>query len=208
MKKPGAFITLEGRRRLRQIDQAQASSPPRSKTGITALVTRAAAARPAPKTSEILYSTASRRAGTRLTEALLMFAARRDNVERSIKPALAAKKWVICDRFTDSTYAYQGAGTAGARDHPPRWRACARRFSPRPDVDPRLTGGAGPGAHQGPLQGHALRRLRIWRSTTACASATRDRAARSGRCTVIDAAPPKTLAKSIWQAVAKRFKLK
>ncbi|MBI3676184.1 MAG: dTMP kinase [Proteobacteria bacterium] len=45
-----------------------------------------------------------------LTEALLMFAARTDHVARTIKPALDAGKWVVCDRFTDSTYAYQGAG--------------------------------------------------------------------------------------------------
>lgn len=44
------------------------------------------------------------------TEALLAFAARRDHVERVIAPALAAGSWVLCDRFTDSTFAYQGAG--------------------------------------------------------------------------------------------------
>ncbi len=44
------------------------------------------------------------------TELLLMFAARRDHIERLIEPALARGAWVICDRFTDSTYAYQGGG--------------------------------------------------------------------------------------------------
>ena len=44
------------------------------------------------------------------TEALLAFAARRDHVERTIEPALASGHWVLCDRFTDSTFAYQGAG--------------------------------------------------------------------------------------------------
>jgi dTMP kinase len=44
------------------------------------------------------------------TELLLMFAARRDHVERLIEPALARGAWVICDRFTDSSYAYQGGG--------------------------------------------------------------------------------------------------
>jgi dTMP kinase len=44
------------------------------------------------------------------TELLLMFAARRDHIERLIEPALARGAWVICDRFTDSSYAYQGGG--------------------------------------------------------------------------------------------------
>lgn len=43
-------------------------------------------------------------------EALLLYAARRDHVARLIQPALAAGKWVVCDRFTDSTVAYQGYG--------------------------------------------------------------------------------------------------
>jgi dTMP kinase len=45
-----------------------------------------------------------------LTELLLVFAARRDHVVQFIEPALARGEWVICDRFTDSTFAYQGGG--------------------------------------------------------------------------------------------------
>jgi dTMP kinase len=44
------------------------------------------------------------------TETLLMFAARAEHLERVIRPALAAGHWVLCDRFTDATYAYQGGG--------------------------------------------------------------------------------------------------
>jgi len=45
-----------------------------------------------------------------MTELLLVFAARQQHVEAKIKPALRAGKWVVSDRFTDATYAYQGGG--------------------------------------------------------------------------------------------------
>ena len=44
------------------------------------------------------------------TEALLMFAARREHLAQVIEPALARGDWVVCDRFSDATYAYQGGG--------------------------------------------------------------------------------------------------
>ncbi len=51
------------------------------------------------------------------TEAMLMFAARREHLAARILPALAAGRWVVCDRFSDATYAYQvgGRGLARAR---------------------------------------------------------------------------------------------
>lgn len=45
-----------------------------------------------------------------MAELLLIFGARAQHIESLIKPALAQKKWVLCDRFVDSSYAYQGAG--------------------------------------------------------------------------------------------------
>lgn len=44
------------------------------------------------------------------TELLMMFAARAEHLDKVIKPALETSQWVLCDRFTDATYAYQGGG--------------------------------------------------------------------------------------------------
>lgn len=45
-----------------------------------------------------------------MTELLLVFAARAEHLAKVIRPALGAGRWVVCDRFTDATYAYQGGG--------------------------------------------------------------------------------------------------
>lgn len=51
-----------------------------------------------------------------ILETLLIFAARTDHVARVIRPALEAGRWVVCDRFSDATTAYQGAGKGVAAD--------------------------------------------------------------------------------------------
>jgi dTMP kinase len=58
-------------------------------------------------------------------ETLLLFAARADHVARVIRPALEAGTWVVCDRFTDASAAYQGAGKGVPRDLIERLAAAA-----------------------------------------------------------------------------------
>lgn len=68
------------------------------------------------------------------TETLLMFAARAEHLQRVIRPALAAGHWVLCDRFTDATYAYQGGG----RGMPPAHIAILEQWVQN-DLRPDLT---------------------------------------------------------------------
>lgn len=68
------------------------------------------------------------------TEALLMFAARREHLDRVIEPALARGDWVVSDRFTDASFAYQGGGRGVALER----LALLERFT-HPDLQPDLT---------------------------------------------------------------------
>ena len=69
-----------------------------------------------------------------VAETLLMFAARADHVRRVIAPALAGGSWVLCDRFTEATFAYQGGGKGVAADLIRRLAEAAHR-----DLKPDLT---------------------------------------------------------------------
>jgi dTMP kinase len=69
-----------------------------------------------------------------LTETLLMFAARAEHVTRVIEPAIGQGRWVLCDRFTDATYAYQ----AGGRQLPEALIGSLEGWV-HPDLQPDLT---------------------------------------------------------------------
>ncbi|MED5530223.1 MAG: dTMP kinase, partial [Pseudomonadota bacterium] len=64
----------------------------------------------AEKIRELLVETHIEENLNDLSELLLIFASRAQHLEKLIKPTLAKGTWVICDRFTDATYAYQGGG--------------------------------------------------------------------------------------------------
>jgi dTMP kinase len=77
--------------------------------GLDVLVTREPGGSPLAEQIRDLLLAPKDVAPGALTEALLFYAARADHLERTVRPALAAGRWVICDRFSDSTRAYQGA---------------------------------------------------------------------------------------------------
>jgi dTMP kinase len=104
----GRFITLEGGEGTGKSTQARRLAAALEAKGIACVVTREPGGSPGAEGIRELLVHGEPGRWDVLTELLLLFAARTDHVARTIKPALAAGKWVICDRFTDSTYAYQG----------------------------------------------------------------------------------------------------
>jgi dTMP kinase len=109
----GKFITFEGGEGAGKTTQSLALQDALARAGIDAVITREPGGTPYGEEvrSFLLHGGARTNPGTALAETLLFFSARADHVERVIRPALAAGKWVICDRFTDSTRAYQGAAS-------------------------------------------------------------------------------------------------
>ncbi len=104
------FVTLEGGEGAGKSTHARALSEALTERGIANLVTREPGGSPGAEEIRALLVQGEPGRWNALVETLLLFAARADHIARTIKPALQSGKWVICDRFTDSTFAYQGAG--------------------------------------------------------------------------------------------------
>jgi dTMP kinase len=106
----GRFITLEGGEGTGKSTQVKLLATWLGGRGIDVLQTREPGGAPgAERIRELLVKGDADR-WTPIAETLLHSAARADHLERTIRPALAAGRWVICDRFADSTTAYQGYG--------------------------------------------------------------------------------------------------
>ena len=83
---------------------------------------------------------------------MLMFAARAQHLNELIRPALAADTWVLCDRFTDATYAYQGGGRGIRNERIAELeRVGTTGLEARSDAVTRPSGGSGAGKG-GPAQ--------------------------------------------------------
>lgn len=104
----GRFITFEGGEGTGKTTQVLMLADSLGAAGIEVVTTREPGGSHGAERIRALLVDGEPESWSPTTEALLHFAARRDHVEKVIEPALADGHWVICDRFYDSTLAYQG----------------------------------------------------------------------------------------------------
>ena len=107
----GRFISLEGGEGVGKTTQLRALATELGKRGIEVVTTREPGGSPGAEAIRSLLLSGEDGRWSPRAEALLFAAARADHVEKTIRPALDAGKWVISDRFLDSSLAYQGGGT-------------------------------------------------------------------------------------------------
>ena len=112
----GRFITLEGGEGTGKSTQIKRLKAALEAKGLAVLATREPGGSPGAEQIRALMVEGEPGRWDAITETLLVYAARADHVARTIGPALLAGTWVICDRFSDSTYAYQGAGRGVPRE--------------------------------------------------------------------------------------------
>ncbi|HWJ68706.1 MAG TPA: dTMP kinase [Sphingobium sp.] len=108
----GRFISLEGGEGVGKSTQARLLVAALAQHGVDALLTREPGGSEGAEAIRGLLLSGPAERWTIEAEALLFAAARADHVARTIRPALAAGRWVVCDRFLDSSRAYQGTGDA------------------------------------------------------------------------------------------------
>jgi len=106
----GKFITLEGGEGCGKTTNIKFIEQFLVDQGISVVITREPGGTPLAENIRQLLLDKQQEAIAEETELLMMFAARAQHIKHVIAPALAQGKWVLCDRFTDSSYAYQGGG--------------------------------------------------------------------------------------------------
>lgn len=109
--KQGRFIALEGGEGAGKSTQARLLADALRQSGVDVVVTREPGGTPGAEAIRALLLTTEGEGWNPRAEALLFAAARSDHVERLIRPAVTRGAWVICDRFLDSSRAYQGGGS-------------------------------------------------------------------------------------------------
>lgn len=106
----GRFITVEGTEGAGKTSNIAFLQARLEAAGKTVVLTREPGGTPLGEAIRDLLLTRRGDGMAVDTELLLMFAARAEHIAQLIRPALARGEWVLCDRFTDATYAYQGGG--------------------------------------------------------------------------------------------------
>ena len=106
----GKFITLEGGEGAGKTTQIKLLANALKAGGLDPIITREPGGSPAAEVIRSLLVEGAVDRWQPMTEALLNFAARLEHVQATIEPALAVGRWGLCDRFADSTVAYQGYG--------------------------------------------------------------------------------------------------
>jgi dTMP kinase len=113
---PGRFISLEGGEGTGKSTQVRRLAARLRERNIETVLTREPGGSTGAEQIRKLVVEGDGGRWTPITETLLVYAARADHVARTIGPALANGAWVITDRFSDSTFAYQGAGRGVPRE--------------------------------------------------------------------------------------------
>lgn len=106
----GRFVTIEGIEGVGKTTNLDFIHQYLLHKGIEVVRTREPGGTPLAESIRELLLAPREESVAELTELLLMFAARAQHIEQLIRPALERGAWVLCDRFTDATYAYQGGG--------------------------------------------------------------------------------------------------
>ena len=112
----GRFITLEGIEGVGKSTNLEFAAGVLRDAGLDVLVTREPGGTPLAEAIRETLLRPSDEAMPPTAELLLMFAARSVHLENRIRPALESGRWVLCDRFTDATFAYQGGGRGETRE--------------------------------------------------------------------------------------------
>lgn len=110
MSRRGQFITFEGTEGVGKSTQLANAAKTLEALGVEFIVTREPGGTPMAEAIRELLLAPREESVNDTTELLLMFAARAQHLYNRILPALNEGKWVLCDRFTDATFAYQGGG--------------------------------------------------------------------------------------------------
>src|SRR5258707_14679391 len=117
MTAAGRFVTMEGIEGVGKSTQVARLSEALKTLDVAHVVTREPGGTPLAESIRDVVLTAREETLPPTAELLLMFAARAVHLANHVEPNLRAGRWVVCDRFTDATYAYQGGGRRLNADH-------------------------------------------------------------------------------------------